>query len=451
MAVGYYNSKNSSKVFYSGEAFGGQTSYHVALVVRPGFPLKLYLNGVLTLSSSRYNDTLVSNYNETLAWIGKGVAGSIDEIRVWSGALQQKEIVQHTNFGPNKLINTLNASIVDGNFEYIDPDGISTSVYVGTNTSSIQYVISTYFPSPSLQDVRIDTDSLVWINASSNTLSFLTVTGNYSIDEAIRLPSLFVLKLQNANFIADPNIPNYAGNVDSVISIQNVRYSAVVNTGSASLASISCRISSSKSVTSLSGIQVRDSFNIAIDGISIDACGGTLQYGLLVQHSKNVEIANCVVHASVNAGVGLLASEYVSFHHNTLSDSSGAGLECNKSASNNVYVYNNNINGNNGYGMIFGHRSKTILIAYNVIGRNTYGLALGNSRAQNTSMSSGFMTVFGNSVQASTAALSMSALSDSYILSNSLSTPHNNYNGLAALGVVTGVAISNNNLSQVLE
>lgn len=119
----------------------------------------------------------------------------------------------------------------------------STISLVGNKSSSIQSVITTYFPKTSYNTMVTNTKYNIWLN--STNLSYLTITGNYVADVPIYLPHLFVLVMDNARLdaIADFTPANSTAALSStnyaLIVTQQSYYNAVVSPGTLSL-NLSC-------------------------------------------------------------------------------------------------------------------------------------------------------------------------------------------------------------------
>ena len=91
----------------------------------------------------------------------------------------------------------VNATIRHGYLTF----GSATSggVYVGITSRSIQSVIDMYFPKPGYKSIVSDIDSLVWLNSTTNSFSYLTLIGEFIADNPIILPSQFMLVMKNAS------------------------------------------------------------------------------------------------------------------------------------------------------------------------------------------------------------------------------------------------------------
>jgi Concanavalin A-like lectin/glucanases superfamily len=85
--------------------FAGLTDVHMALVLHSSGQQLMYMNGVLTmtatvpleLSTFTFNYLGATFYNNDASML----SGSIDEVRIWSTALQPYDILCHTVLGPD--------------------------------------------------------------------------------------------------------------------------------------------------------------------------------------------------------------------------------------------------------------------------------------------------------------------------------------------------------------
>ena len=115
------------------------------------------------------------------------------------------------------------SSIVDGVLVGKTAGGRSTYTPTGKYTSQLQtYIDAAYKPVPG-PGGEWSTHS--WINATN--MRSLQLTGDYLADVPLRLPSLFVLKLDGTMRPA-PNISLNVSRFTGMVELKNVRYSAVV-------------------------------------------------------------------------------------------------------------------------------------------------------------------------------------------------------------------------------
>ena len=86
----------------STHAFDGQTGMHVVLTVAAG-SLKLYVNGMLAGSSSCAGSALPPvNYFYSGSSPAGTLVGSVNEFRVWTGALSAVDVAAHYSQGPGE-------------------------------------------------------------------------------------------------------------------------------------------------------------------------------------------------------------------------------------------------------------------------------------------------------------------------------------------------------------
>jgi len=91
----------------SAPTFNGVTAMHVVLVLYNGGTAYIYLNGVLVTTSTGNGVYMPDGSSGELNYIGFGsdisqpaLVGSIAELRIWQGALQQSDVLAHFATGP---------------------------------------------------------------------------------------------------------------------------------------------------------------------------------------------------------------------------------------------------------------------------------------------------------------------------------------------------------------
>jgi hypothetical protein len=94
-------------------AFNGQSNLHVVLVLYNGGRSYVYFNGALA-GRSTYGFYVASGTSGELNYVGfgtdmstSGFSGSVDEFRVWSGALHPNTIAAHYAAGPDESLGIL--------------------------------------------------------------------------------------------------------------------------------------------------------------------------------------------------------------------------------------------------------------------------------------------------------------------------------------------------------
>src|SRR5579862_498586 len=101
----------------SGSSLDGNTNVHITAVFNPpaGY-VAVYLNGVL--AGANYNVTIpmsgvqaVRNIIGADNWPDPGMQGSIDEFRIYNGALTTNKIAATQVLGPNQLLNTASPAV----------------------------------------------------------------------------------------------------------------------------------------------------------------------------------------------------------------------------------------------------------------------------------------------------------------------------------------------------
>ena len=147
----------------------------------------------------------------------------------------------------------LNATVVDGVLTL--PDGTRSTV--GNASSALNRVISTYF------EGAVPSPDAVLVNRTR--LSYLTLTGAYSVDEPISLPSYFVLVLSQAALTASSSLVGAAG----LIVANGSSFSAVTSPGGPADGALLCPPGG----PSPSAVFSLNSPWFTIDGLTIEGCG----------------------------------------------------------------------------------------------------------------------------------------------------------------------------------
>ena len=261
-----------------------------------------------------------------------------------------------------------NATIIDG---YLTIDGVTS--YVGKNSSNINTVITTYFKKSSYTQMTINLKYEVWLNGS-NSLSYLTISGNYTADVPIVLPHQFVLVMDNARLEAIEDFPsntaNYVveattikGNPNpdtntqsisvtnwAIIVANSVYYSAVVSPKGPSGAYIGCRnmpqhLGDHASIIQPAGIYMFGAGAILIDGIYIDNCG--LNNGNIALYGTGrAEVANCILADARTRGIWIIIMAYTVIHDTEIFGCYKFGIDLDANAGPVTVLYRNYIHDN---------------------------------------------------------------------------------------------------------
>ena len=221
----------------------------------------------------------------------------------------------------------VNASIIDG---YLHMKALQLPIYIGHNSSAIQGVIDRYFPKPTYKDMTSGLRYNVWLNSTSNTLSYLTIQGNYLADAPILLPDQFILVFDNARLEATVNFTSTTNTVPidksamALIVSKNSFFNAVVSPGGPSNAVISCvnmpKQPVETNIVGPAGILLLGSGSSLIDGVTIDSCG--LGNGNIALYgSSRVEIANVMSINGRTRGIWIIVTSYTLLHDSTFSGS----------------------------------------------------------------------------------------------------------------------------------
>ena len=223
--------------------------------------------------------------------------------------------------------NPVNASIIDG---YLHIKSLQLPLYIGHNSSAIQKAIDRYFPKPTYRDMASGLKYNVWLNSTSNTLSYLTLKGNYIADVPIFLPDQFVFVFDDARLEASVNFTavNNTEAIDkSAMGLLVSKYSfftAIVSPSGPSNAIISCANMPKQpietSIVGPAGILILNSGSSLVDGITIDSCG--LGNGnIAIYGSSRVEIANSVSINGRTRGIWIIVTSYTLLHDSIFSGS----------------------------------------------------------------------------------------------------------------------------------
>lgn len=258
--------------------------------------------------------------------------------------------------------------------------GQSNVGYLGMNSSTVNYVLSKYFPWPSYKNLAI----VALMNSSSPFLSYLTLVGSYIADVPIMLPSQTVLVLTNATLSVTPSFGNassghntkaiYKSPYNAVIVMASVTSSAVVSPSGPLGAMISClntyqySSSLSSSYVGPAGILAMFSTRILISGVTIDKCGAG-GGSIALYYGSHAEVEGCVITDAATRGVWVLGHSRLIMHGSVIATSGKFGLDFDASSSLGV-AFGNGFSGNGYDGVFVEQGSYFDIVAYNAIGPN---------------------------------------------------------------------------------
>ena len=99
----WINSNGVKSAYYSSTPFNSQTNLHLVVTLSAGDYARLYINGVLQGSTPAVVSLIPP---PTVFYIGKsfdgqpGLIGSVNEFRIWAGALSATDIAARYSQGP---------------------------------------------------------------------------------------------------------------------------------------------------------------------------------------------------------------------------------------------------------------------------------------------------------------------------------------------------------------
>jgi len=259
----------------------------------------------------------------------------------------------------------------------ITPDGTlhlsnGTSVPVGLTGSGVNAAMAFFLPRPAFPTATS------WINSS--LLSYLTLDGGvYTVDVAIQVPSLFVLRLSAATLLAAPSAQTAA------VIMNATRYSAVTG-GPAGRGVVDCRAWTNASGTpDFRGILALDAQFVQVASLSVLRCGAGGTGGIHVRgvpFTYNAEIGPDVeVAFSANRGVWSETNAGLVVHHGRFHDNAADGIDFDAYSSSSVALSNECFN-NARHGIFIEQGANQIVASNNSCYNNSgNGIALYNNLA----------------------------------------------------------------------
>ena len=271
-------------------------------------------------------------------------------------------------------IPVVNATIING---ALTIQGVPNSATVPMTSSGIQAVIDGYFPKNNYKTTQANVARKVWLNGTSATLSYLTITGDFVADVPISLPSQFILVLKKATITASPPLFSSPANSallatrgNSIINMKSATFSGVVSPGGPSEAVISCKNypanantpgiypypnvpspAGTLSSTGPDGISAIGSNNVIIDGITVDSCGLT-SGNFNFFNVKVAELTNSVSIGGGVRGIWVIIASNVAVSYNLVTTSVKFGIDLDASSGPWTLVHSNTFT-NNGYQAVF--------------------------------------------------------------------------------------------------
>ena len=262
-------------------------------------------------------------------------------------------------------------------------------------TSQIQLVIDTYFPK-NFKTTQKNLANNVWLNRTSNSLSYLTITGTFIADVPILLPSQFILVMNQATISVDPALFSSAGNTallqakgNAIINMKGSNFAGVVSPSGPSGAIIDCSKyptgsnsapnsfgypavpspAGTSSATGPDGIVAVGSNNIYIDGIQVNDCGLT-SANFAFFNTKVVEMTNCVSTGGGVRGIWVIITSNSAISFNLIQFSVKFGIDFDASSGPWTMVHSNTFK-NNAYQAVFIEQGTEYgIVSNNVIGPN---------------------------------------------------------------------------------
>jgi len=269
-------------------------------------------------------------------------------------------------------------------------DGVITDIYgfpmfplevgteVGTTTSALQAFVTKYFG-----DLLMGPASMIpwmWQPGVKQVISFLTLIGEYTADETLKLPRQLVLVLEGATITADHHL--FSKSSLGIIVAEEAHFSHVVSLGGPSAATIDCG-----SVSGPAGIYIFNSSYFSVDGLTVKNCGekfGAITMFGTSNHDvgNSTSIINSVISAS--AGHGIFGSRLVRpvLYQNTITNSAGNGIHFTGESLGPI-ISGNTLSKNVGDGVHTGEGTRRSVIRGNIISENEgSGISITNAKAK---------------------------------------------------------------------
>ena len=105
-----WRDSTATQYAYSDVAFNSQSNFHVVMTISIGDYARLYINGVLQTTTAAVVSSIPP---PTVFYIGKsfkadtGLVGSVNEFRIWGGALSATDIATRYSQGPGDVFVTM--------------------------------------------------------------------------------------------------------------------------------------------------------------------------------------------------------------------------------------------------------------------------------------------------------------------------------------------------------
>lgn len=268
------------------------------------------------------------------------------------------------------IVNGLNASLVDGTFTV---QGQSPKE-IGNLASSINNVLAPIFsnspPSPPKHAVLIN--STVEVEGQP-LLNYITISGNYSIDEPLLLFPQLLFVLNGAILIPHPSFAGAA----MVISNRSA-FSGVISRSGLLAGQFLCNPQTGPSPTAIVALQ---SPYFLIDSVLIDGCGLD---GASAIHVRGVpmvtgaEIANSVISNS-NRAIWLETIQKAYIHGNICFQNKAHTIDFDAYSSHST-AFNNTVYDNSQEGIFIEQSATYITVVGNTLGpNNSVGVAVYNN------------------------------------------------------------------------
>ena len=262
-------------------------------------------------------------------------------------------------------------------------------------TSQIQMVIDTYFPKNNFKTTQSNLAKIVWLNGSSSSLSYLTITGSYIADAPILLPSQFILVMNQATITAAPALFSSAQNTallqargNAIINMKGSNFAGVVSPSGPSGATIDCSAypagsnapnsfgypavpspAGTSSATGPDGIVAVGSNNIYIDGINVRRCGLT-SANFAFFNTKVVEMTNCISTAGGVRGIWVIITSNSAISFNLIETSFKFGIDFDASSGPWTMVHSNTFKNNVFQAVFIEQGTEYSVVSNNVLGPN---------------------------------------------------------------------------------
>jgi hypothetical protein len=257
----------------------------------------------------------------------------------------------------------LNATIINGVLQSSPPQAL------GSFTSALNSWAAAFFSSATPDPAS----SAVLLNSSSGTLSYLTLTGPYAVDEPLLLFPQLILVLLNAQLTAAANLSSSA---QALILANHSAFAGVVAPGGPSTAELSCPAGGPAGVLAL------QSPSFLLDGLAISGCGSAEGGAVHIKgepYTSGAEVSNCLITWSGQRAIWTETVSRVLIFGNTVSQTYSHSIDFDAFSSDSV-AFNNTVLNSRQEGIFIEQGASYITVSSNTLGpNNSVGVAVYNN------------------------------------------------------------------------